>query len=169
MLGLYELLRYLWQKHREMGTRKRVGLYLLIFSVVILLAFTSQTLLYKYLWTYDEMLVTGDFYYEQADYEEAVKHYSRAARFNETSWEAFYRQGVALSYLERYEEAEAAFDRALKIEENKYTLSAKGYILASQGRHEEAIPYYNRALKIDPHFEYAIKNRKRAVERKSPI
>jgi tetratricopeptide (TPR) repeat protein len=169
LLGLFELLKYLWRRQREMETRERVALYALVFGALILGAVGAQTLFYKYVWTYDNMMVAGDFYFSYDDYEGALKSYSQAALINGTSWEAFYRKGVALSHLERFDEAEGAFNRAMTLEENEYTLSAWGYVLAQKGRHREAITYYDRALAINPAFEYALTNRQRAVEGKPPL
>ncbi|MEH2405592.1 MAG: tetratricopeptide repeat protein [Nostoc sp.] len=57
-----------------------------------------------------------------------------------------------MANLERYEEAVASFDKALKIKPEKHeALVNKGNVLVKLKRDKEATEFYNRALNyIDP-------------------
>ena len=69
-------------------------------------------------------------------------------------------RGYALRELGRYEEAIAAYDKALKIKPDYHLAwDGRGVALNELGRYEEAIAAYDKALKIKPDFHEAWNNR----------
>lgn len=60
-------------------------------------------------------------------------------------------RGISLHYLERYDEAEQAYNEAIEIDpKDKYTWKSKGWTLTKFGKYHEALQAYEIALEIDP-------------------
>ena len=92
---------------------------------------------------YETYVEDGDFNRALDAAEEMV-----AVRGDAEDWR---RKGKVLVELNRYEEALAAYDQALKIEPKyAYAWNNRGQILANLGRHEEALDAYQKTLEIDP-------------------
>src|SRR5690606_11090156 len=73
-------------------------------------------------------------------------------RFGEEHEEPHFLQGSLLEKQERYEEAEAAFRKALEINaENPMVLNYLGYMLADNNRDlDEALEFIQKAVAADP-------------------
>ena len=85
-------------------------------------------------------------------YEEAIKLYKDITTKNKNHKIAHYNMWIALEKLNRYEEALAAYDEVIKLD-NSYELAyrAKGIILDYKlGKYEEAIKTYNEINRINP-------------------
>lgn len=79
---------------------------------------------------------------------------------NPFSSEVWKFRGVALSALERYEEAISSYDRALEIRPDDYDAWCyRGNTLSDQRHYEEAIASYDKALEINPDVDRAWLNR----------
>ncbi|WP_143288267.1 CHAT domain-containing protein, partial [Calothrix rhizosoleniae] len=74
--------------------------------------------------------------------------------------EAWYNRGVALGYLEKYEEAIASYDKAVEIKPDYDTAwNNRGSALFYLRRYEEAIASYDKAVEIKPDYDTAWINR----------
>ena len=74
-----------------------------------------------------------------------------AILLNPTDADAYCYQGMALSDLERYEEAIAAYEQLIRLDpKNSTGYNNKGNALAALNRHEEAIGMYEQVLRLDP-------------------
>src|SRR5438132_7855031 len=60
-------------------------------------------------------LLLGDLYREGGNYDGALKQYQRVVKMDSYGWENFYKLGVTYQFLQRLEEAAAAYLRALKL------------------------------------------------------
>ena len=79
-----------------------------------------------------------------------------------TNAAAWYAKGTCLAMLASYDEALAAFEQALQLDE-KYVPAwdGKAWALGILGRKEEALAAVNRALELDPGYFDAQKRKKR--------
>jgi len=75
---------------------------------------------------------------------------------------AWYAKGTYLAMLARYDEALAAFEHTLEMDE-QFTPAwdGKAWALGILGRRDEALAAVNRALELDPEYFDAIKRKKR--------
>ncbi|HEV8190083.1 MAG TPA: tetratricopeptide repeat protein [Ktedonobacterales bacterium] len=79
------------------------------------------------------------------------------------SWRA---RGAALAEAQRYDEANAAYDKALELAPaNAVALSGNGWVAEQQDRDEDALRYFERALASDPEYTYAARHRALALAR----
>lgn len=70
------------------------------------------------------------------------------------------KQGNALFFEGRFQEAIAVYDKALQLKDDYYQAwSNRGSALFNLHRHEEALASYNKALKIEPNYLEAWNNR----------
>jgi tetratricopeptide (TPR) repeat protein len=71
-----------------------------------------------------------------------------------------YCKGIALCYLEKYEEAIECYDKALEIDPRRVDgWLFKGVTFHDSGKNAEAIKCFNKALEIDPSNEVALNRR----------
>jgi tetratricopeptide (TPR) repeat protein len=88
---------------------------------------------------------------QQGQLEKALERLRELITTEPTLAEAYHQQGLALHALERYDEAEAAYEAALA--RNPYHFAAVaglGHIRAERGDYSGALDFYKRALKIHP-------------------
>ncbi|MEN2985441.1 MAG: tetratricopeptide repeat protein [Thermodesulfovibrionaceae bacterium] len=83
------------------------------------------------------------------EYEEACKIYEELLKEN-SSAELHNNYGLALFYLDKYEEALQQFDRAIQLEEN-FCLPYinTGLIYLNRGEYEKAVEFLTKAITLD--------------------
>jgi tetratricopeptide (TPR) repeat protein len=125
---------------------------------------------------------SGNFLYEDKQYQEAIVAYNKAIEINPKYASALYNKGTILHRLRKYEEAIKVYDEAIKIDPNSSLVwYNKGNALDELKQYQEAIKVYDEAIKIDPnsslvwynkgnaldelkHYEEAIEAYKKAIE-----
>ena len=109
----------------------------------------------------DELIAMADQAIEQGDLLEARKAIQSALILDADNVEALRREGYLLIEDEAYEEAEAIFERLLRIDDHDdMAYDSLANVLHKLGRDDEAIAHHKRAIAIDgeyvPHyFNYA--------------
>lgn len=96
--------------------------------------------------------------FERGEYEKALDSYLKLKQDNPSDPEIDYNLGETYYRLEKYDEAEGAFERALNIPDKKRrkeTLYNLGNAAYRQNKLEEALSYYEKALQMDPDYEKA--------------
>jgi tetratricopeptide (TPR) repeat protein len=74
--------------------------------------------------------------------------------------EQWLEEGHTLTGLNRYEEALAAYEQALRLDPNDAdAYNNKGNALTGLNRYEEALAAYEQALRLDPNYTYAYNNK----------
>ena len=119
---------------------------------------------------------------KQKEYEEAIKHYTKAIELKPDSAEAYYHRGVVYFYLDNFDSAIMNFAEMIKLEPNEDNAYLwRGLAYKHEGNFDEAIEDHNKAiaLKLDnPHayfnlgviykekedFDLAIENFTKAIE-----
>ena len=66
----------------------------------------------------DRNIRVGNYYWHKGKYQAALQRYERAAKYNPSSAEAFFKVGEAEEKLKRTNEAKAAFTRVIQIDPN---------------------------------------------------
>ena len=80
---------------------------------------------------------------DEREYEAEVDIYNETLALKKAP-ELYYKKGIALYSLAKYEEAVECFDEAIRIDENfTDAINAKGRTLRELGRTEEAIKEFN--------------------------
>jgi tetratricopeptide (TPR) repeat protein len=99
----------------------------------------------------------GGLWYWDRKYEKALAHFrvahDLAERLGKTQLQAIILNGLGIVYRAqgRYEEAIAAYQRAIELDpEDAAPHNGLGIVYRAQGRHEEAIAAYQRAIALDP-------------------
>ncbi len=97
----------------------------------------------------------GDFYISEREYDKAMEYYGEAIRADPYHAAAHHNLGVLLNNLKRYDEAEEAFRRSIKIgvqlgDERgvAMALNSLGGVLQRQGRFEAAEDTFRRSIEI---------------------
>jgi tetratricopeptide (TPR) repeat protein len=92
-------------------------------------------------------------YYVLGDFQSALESSNEAIDWNPGNAMAYNKKGVALTYLERDNEAIECFDKTLDIDPGLAdTWMHKGNALDFSGNHKEALECYDKALEIDQHY-----------------
>jgi tetratricopeptide (TPR) repeat protein len=85
------------------------------------------------------------------NYNEAIKHFDEAVKFNPDDGAAFNDRALCMVELGIIDEAFYYFDKGIEVEPDYATVyHNKGWLLNKIGRHNEAIEYFNKALKLQP-------------------
>lgn len=95
----------------------------------------------------------ADYYFGRQEWPRAVAEYRRAITVNPDFSPSWNRLGYALRFLQRFDEAEAAFrayQKLLPDEPNPYDSHAE--LLMQVGRFKDAIAEYRKALDVNPNF-----------------
>ncbi|GBE12991.1 cellulose synthase subunit BcsC [bacterium BMS3Bbin14] len=91
--------------------------------------------------------VSGDAYFDEGDYRQAVREYQAGVRMNQGDINLMNSLGVALAELNRHRQAVACFKQVLKKEpDNFMALANQGFALRMLGRDEEALDSFQQAL-----------------------
>ncbi|GAB4459995.1 MAG: hypothetical protein OHK0037_06410 [Elainellaceae cyanobacterium] len=102
----------------------------------------------------------------QSNPQQALEDFEKALALEpEGNFAAHVGRGDALSQLERYEEAIAAYEQAIALK-NDYPEAwiNRGNALSRSGKTIDALKSYNQALKIKPDSNYAIENLRRTLD-----
>lgn len=98
-------------------------------------------------------------------FEEFVSAYDSILNITPKDYYTWYKRGIELEKLGRYQEAITSFNQVLKLQPNYYQAwFHKGNIYLILESYEEAIRSYNKVLEINPDFQEAINNRKIAMD-----
>jgi tetratricopeptide (TPR) repeat protein len=113
----------------------------------------------------DELVKQGNILFHTGKFEEAITIYEKALNSNPTDPALVWRsRGLALSRLQKYNEAIASYERALAIKSNDdLALGSKGFALWKLGRREEAVTFYSQSLNIRPDNANTLNNRAAAL------
>jgi tetratricopeptide (TPR) repeat protein/streptogramin lyase len=97
------------------------------------------------------ILDEGSQYFENGDYDNAIKSFDKAMSLNPKNPIPYNHKGDVLFKLKKYEEAIKSYDAALEINP-KYldVLKDKALSLDNLGKHQEAINCFDAALEINP-------------------
>jgi tetratricopeptide (TPR) repeat protein len=107
-----------------------------------------------------DYLILGNLAYEREELDRAVAYYDKAAEVQPDYAYAWSNKGVALSRLNRHEEALCAYEKALGASpEYAHAWYGKGTALGELGRTEEELAAYERAVSIDNDYAEAWYNR----------
>lgn len=121
--------------------------------------------------TAHEWMLQGEKDYFKKDFESAAQKYSNAAGAEQDS-RAFYNLGNALYEQGNYEDALAAYQRALEDKENQdlqfKSWHNSGNTLAQQQMYKEAVEAYKNALKLKPDDLETKQNLIRALRQMPP-
>nr|VFJ86050.1 MAG: Tetratricopeptide repeat-containing protein [Candidatus Kentron sp. LFY] len=90
-------------------------------------------------------------YFEDQAYEKALEHYDEILKQSPNHLFALRGHARTLLMLERYWQAERAFDEAISREPGfANTWANRGILHDRMGRHDKALSDYERALRLDP-------------------
>jgi tetratricopeptide (TPR) repeat protein len=95
-------------------------------------------------------ILDGYSYYGEGEYDDALDAFDEAIDDEEDEPAGYVGKGLVLSAMERYDEAVAAFDMAVKLKPDANTFNLKGINLAALGRFEEAVSAYDKAIELEP-------------------
>lgn len=100
----------------------------------------------------NDTLAAAEFHQRGKNFDRARELYGQVAREDPANLRAFFSLGAVLERQKKYEEAEAAFRKALAIQpDSAITLNYLGYMNADRNvKVEEALSFIERALKDDP-------------------
>ena len=119
---------------------------------------------------------------KQQEYEEAIKHYTKAIELKPDSAEAYYHRGVVYFYLDDFDSAITNFAEMIKLEPNEVnTYLWRGLAYKHEGNFDAAIEDHNKAIVLKPdnpnaylnlgviykekeNFDFAIDNFTKAIE-----
>lgn len=88
------------------------------------------------------------------DFVTAVRLLSALSAFEPTFAEAHHQRGIALFFLDRFEDSSAAYAQAVRLNENHFSAAAGlGHVCAQRGDAVGALRYYRLALGIHPRLE----------------
>lgn len=95
--------------------------------------------------------VSGDFFFEEGDYHQAIREYRRGLLLKPDDVNLLNSLGVTLAAYGREHRAAACFRQALSLEaENHMALANLGYILLRQGKNHEALHCLEQAYSTFP-------------------
>ncbi len=101
----------------------------------------------------ERYMETGDRLFDQKQYEEALKAYEEALRFDPRYVAAYNEKGNTLLSLNRFEEALKAYEEEIRLDPKYvYGHNGKGLALKGLGRYAEALREYEDAIKVDPRY-----------------
>ena len=102
----------------------------------------------------------GNNFFEEGDYDEAIKCYEKAHTIDKSLIECYYNKGKALIALSQYEKAIESFDEVIKID--PLVLDAfyfKAIALMKLDKYDDALKYLSKALDINAKHLLSIFNK----------
>ena len=96
---------------------------------------------------------------KQKEYEEAIKHYTKAIELKPDSAEAYYHRGVVYFSLDDFDSAITNFAEMIKLEPNEANAYLwRGWAYKHEGNFDEAIEDHNKAIALKPDNPHAYFN-----------
>lgn len=119
-----------------------------IYAAIVLGSFTAFSLIEG---PFMSPYARADKYYEEGNYEKALKSIDRLLLVNRKDYNLLYNKGMALIELERYDEAIEVFRRAEKLSNNDEDLYEQlGYAYFQSNNFKESINAYKTVQDITP-------------------
>lgn len=99
----------------------------------------------------NDLIEKANVYFSNEEWKKAEKLYLKAAAKDPSCGKAYSRLGVIyLKTDKNYEDAEAAFKQALKLDpKNGYILNNLGLVYHNQEKYDKAIDYFEQSIKAD--------------------
>ena len=95
----------------------------------------------------------GNLYFGRQDYDAAVKEFVKATTINPSFSQPYNQLGYAYRFLDRLDDAEAAFKKYVQlIPDDPNPHDSYAELLMTRGRFAESIKAYEKALSLDPNF-----------------
>ena len=111
---------------------------------------------------YNTLVYEGNRQFEKKNYEASSSKYMAAVKLNDKDFTAHYNLANSLYKREKYEEAQAEYQKAQALAQTLPDKSAALYNLGNTymqtNNHEKAAEFYKQALKQDPYNETIRKN-----------
>ncbi len=96
---------------------------------------------------YEELIASGNEYYDVGDYKKALEKYEEASQLDPNKGLAWYMKGMALSQMGKFEEALMAYDMACKLDADRpEPYIGKGTLQLAFGKYEDAISTLKEAF-----------------------
>lgn len=97
----------------------------------------------------------GDYYFENEDYRNAIKHYNAVIKLNQDNINAIYDKGMSLLRLRAYDEALKLFEKVTNIQTDEADDAYywMGEIYFAFEKINKSQHCYNKAIKINPDIE----------------
>jgi len=113
----------------------------------------------------DEWLEVGTDYFENGNYEKAIRFFKKALDMDEENKDAWVMYGIALVETQEYQDAMDCFDRATDIDpDNTKAWYNKAELLVRFKKFKDALLCYDEVLDIDPDDEDAYYRREEIEE-----
>ena len=107
----------------------------------------------------DSWVNLGDAYYDQADFNNAIKAYEKALELDPLSSEIWNNLGLINSYIGEYETSIECYKKALEIDpDDAITYYNMGFSYEDIQDYENAIKAYKKAIEIDPNYTDSYNN-----------
>lgn len=101
--------------------------------------------------SFDQWYREGHIYYEVGNHAAAFAAYQEASLLRPTFADAHFNQGAALSQLQRYEQATAAFKQAIACDDRQLKFYVQcGMTFSQRGLFAEAVEMYHKAVQLEP-------------------
>jgi tetratricopeptide (TPR) repeat protein len=102
----------------------------------------------------------ADSKHKQDKFQEAVKLYTKALRYDKENAILFFNRGAAMVFLAEYKDALSDLNTAIKIQPDSAEMYYyKGFCLAELFKYNGAINAYDKAISLKPDYAAAIYNR----------
>jgi serine/threonine protein kinase len=109
--------------------------------------------------TKEQWLATGNVYYDQDEFEEALLAYEQALAIDPNYSLAYIGKGIALRNMQRYAEALQAHERAIQLApSDPVAYNNKSLVLNKLGRYRESVIFSQRALELSAAYPAAYVN-----------
>lgn len=82
-------------------------------------------------------------------YDAALTSFEESLKLDSENWQAWYNCGICLTFLDRLDEAIAAFDRAIELEPSADPWYRKAEVLVQQHKFQQAVAAYDRAIELE--------------------
>ncbi|MEB3230803.1 MAG: protein kinase family protein, partial [Leptolyngbyaceae bacterium] len=113
----------------------------------------------------DEYCSQGDKFFQDQQYGRAITAYGLSLRAHPDDYILWFKQAMALEYLNRHQEAIACYHKVLKLQPQDYLAWSKlGKALETLEQYDEAVDAYTQVLQIQPQNYWAWHDQGRALE-----